>query len=35
MLRAIGGMAIMAILYAVFAVLYRDKTCEGNCGGIA
>jgi hypothetical protein len=32
MLRVISGMAIMAILYAAFAVLYRDKRCGGNCG---
>ena len=32
MIRAILGMAVMAVLYAVFAVLYRDKDCGGHCG---
>jgi hypothetical protein len=32
MLRVILGMAAMAVMYAVFAVLYRDKGCGGNCG---
>lgn len=33
MLRVILAMVIPAILYAVFAVLYRNKTCGGHCGG--
>ncbi len=32
MLRVIVGMAVTATLYAVFALLYRNKTCTGNCG---
>ena len=32
MLRVIVGMAAMAILYAAFAVFYREKDCGGNCG---
>jgi len=32
MTRAILGMAILGVLFAVFAALYRDKTCSGNCG---
>ena len=32
MLRATIGIVVMAVMYAVFAVLYRDKQCSGNCG---
>lgn len=32
MLRVIIGMAAMAVLYAAFAVFYREKECPGNCG---
>jgi hypothetical protein len=33
MLRVILAMVILTVLYAVFGVLYRNKSCGGHCGG--
>lgn len=33
MIRALLSMAILGVFYAVFAVLYRNKSCSGHCGG--
>jgi len=32
MLRTILPILLLAVGYAVFAVLFRNKRCSGNCG---
>ncbi|HMA25742.1 MAG TPA: hypothetical protein VKP00_17140 [Gemmatimonadaceae bacterium] len=32
MINAILTMAIMAVFYAGFTALFRNKRCAGNCG---
>jgi hypothetical protein len=32
MLRTILMMAVLATGYAIFAMLFRNKRCSGNCG---
>ena len=33
MLRTIIAFMVLSVGYAAFAALFRNKSCDGNCGG--